>query len=352
MSTIVDSEPNVDAYRECVDRVRDWFTSILDPCGMIREEPDLLPYYHSLGLLAATNRAGEAHRMADWIKSEAFAPDGDFRTNGAKGAIIQPQMMWNYMNGWLTWGLARLGRFDMSEPAARYLETFQDDTSGGFLTAADPERGFTPVPGAVDVGSTCAASLAMIYTGRWTAATRAAEFLMRVLDQQPQPREAFYTRFSTNGQAITEFPDEVATVSVIRFSQRTQAYWFLGFAARILALVHRATNRRDLLQAALRYVDVFNQCHEDRWEYFANDKMGWAAAALYQITRDPEHRLLAGRIFNPIVERQDADGTWHSKPFIDNYDEWPRALHIEINLELGFLAHEILCEVQSCPFAD
>ena len=341
------SEPNIEAYRVCIGRVGDWFTSILEPSGKIRDEPDLLPYYHSLGLLAATGHAAEAQRTAKWIKTEAFAPDGDFRHNGCKGAIIAPHMMWNYLNGWLTWGLARLGRFDVSEPAARYLETFQDEITGGFLTAADPDKDFTPVPGAVDVGSTCSVSLAMIYTGRWPAAVRAGEFLTRVLDQQPQPQEAFYTRFRSDGQPITDFPDDQATVSVIRFNQRIQAYWFLGFAARILALVHRATGREEFLKAAFRYVDVFNQCHEDRWEYFANDKMGWAAAALYQITGDPEFRQLVGRIYNPIVERQDADGTWHSKPFVDNYDEWPQALHTELNLELGFLTHEILSEIES-----
>ena len=124
-------QPAVAAYRHCIQRVTDWFVSELTPEGMIRDEPDLIAYYHGPNLLAATGHAVEAHRLATWLHRDALAPDGDFRRQGAKGAIIQPSLQWNYINGWLTWGLARLGRFELSEPAAGYLETFQDDQTGG-----------------------------------------------------------------------------------------------------------------------------------------------------------------------------------------------------------------------------
>lgn len=186
------TDPNIEAYRACTRRVCDWFVSELTETGMIRNEPDLIAYYHAPNLLAACDRAANAHRLANWLGREGLAPDGDFRHGGKKGAIISPTMQWNYINGWLIWGLSRLGRFELSEPAARFLEGFQDDGTGGFLTAADPSKGFIPVPGAVDMGSTCAASLGMIYSGRWRRAITAGEFLLHCLEKQPAPREAFY----------------------------------------------------------------------------------------------------------------------------------------------------------------
>ncbi|MCP5115955.1 MAG: hypothetical protein GY953_34435, partial [bacterium] len=194
--------PNIEAYRTCTRRVSEWFVSELTESGMIEDEQDLIAYYHAPNLLAATDHATEAHRLAGWLAREGTAPDGDFRHQGKKGAIISPTMQWNYINGWLIWGLSRLGRFELSEPAARFLEGFQDEATGGFLTAADPENGFAPVRDACDLGSTCAASLGMIYSGRWQRALRAGEFLLHSLEQQPTPRSSFYCRFHSDGRAM------------------------------------------------------------------------------------------------------------------------------------------------------
>jgi hypothetical protein len=172
------TEPDIEAYRSCTRRVADWLVPQITVKGTIGDELDLIAYYHAPNLLAATGHSTEAQRVAGFLVREALAPDGDFRYLGAKGKIIKPSMQWNYINGWLIWGLARLGRFDVSEPASRFLERFQDESTGGFLTAADPDRRFRPVLDAVDMGSTCAAALGMIYSGRWYAAVRAGEFLL------------------------------------------------------------------------------------------------------------------------------------------------------------------------------
>lgn len=340
------TKPDVDAYRACTRRVTDWFVSTLERDGTIRGELDLIAYYHAPNLLAVTDRAVEAQRMASWLAENALASDGDFRYQNKKGEIIQPTMQWNYINGWLTWGLARIGRFDVSEPAARFLERFQDASTGGFLTAANPEEGFAPVSGAVDLGSTCAAALGMIYSGRWEAATRAGEFLLRVLETQAHA-ESFHCRFHSDGNAITEFPEEQAYVSIVRFDQPKQAYWYFGFAARILALLHRATGRQDFLDGALGYIDVFDRCHDDRWVHWANDKVAWASAALYQTTGEAIHLERVGRCFNPIVEAQRDDAVWHWEAFFPNYDEQPRGITIELALEFAFLLHEIVSEIDS-----
>ncbi|TDI38764.1 MAG: hypothetical protein E2P02_20070 [Acidobacteria bacterium] len=154
----------------------------------------------------------------------------------------------------------------------------------------------------------------MIYSGRWTAALRAGEFLLRTLEEQGRA-EAFHCRFRSDGSAITEFPDEQAYVSIVRFEEPKQAYWYFGFAARILALLHRATGRRDFLDGAFGYIDVFDRCHEDRWEHWANDKIAWASAALYQATGESVHRERVGRCFNPIVQAQRDDAVWHWRHF-------------------------------------
>jgi hypothetical protein len=339
------SKPDVDAYRACTRQVTKWFVSTLERDGTIRDELDLIAYYHAPNLLAVTDHAIEAQRMASWLAKNALADDGDFRYREKKGDIIQPSMQWNYINGWLVWGLARLGRFDVSEAAARFLERFQD-ASGGFTTAADPEGGFAPVSGAVDMGSTCAGALGMIYSGRWRAATRAGEHLLEALQHQ-RSGESFYCRFRSDGSPITEFPEEQAYVSVVRFDQPKQAYWYFGFAARVLALLHRATGREDFLDGALGYIAVFDRCHEDRWEHWANDKVAWASAALYQITGETVHAERVARCFDPIVAAQRDDAVWHWETFFPDYAEQPRGITIELALEFGFLLHEIVSEIDS-----
>ncbi len=197
------------------------------------------------------------------------------------------------------------------------------------------------------MGSTCAASLGMIYSGRWRRAITAGDFLLHSLDQQPVPGEAFYCRFHSDGTAMTDFPEDQAYVSVVRFDQPKQAYWYFGFAARILALLHRATGRREFLDGATRFIEVFDRCHPDRWEHWANDKVAWASAALFQMTGDDSHRQRIGRCFNPIVEAQRDDAVWHWEAFYPDYADQPRGITIELALEFGFLLHEIVAEIES-----
>ena len=337
--------PDIETYRRCIDQVTRWFASELTPDGMIRNEPDLIAYYHGPNLLAATGRAAEAHRLAAWLRREALTPDGDFRRDGAKGAIIQPSMQWIYINGWLTWGLARLGRFELSEPAATYLEAFQADATGGFLTAADPNRGFVPRLGATDLGSTCAASLGMIYSGRWSRARRAGLFLLDALTRQPAPDDAFYCRFRPDGDAITAFPDEQGYVSVVRYDQPGQAYWYFGFAARVLCLLHRATGHPRFLDGARAYIERFERCADDRFEHWANDKVAWASAALFQITGETHHLERIARCFDPIVAAQRDDHVWHWTTFFPEYATQPRGITIELATEFAFLLHEIVGEI-------
>ncbi|MHC4675658.1 MAG: hypothetical protein ACYTF1_02540 [Planctomycetota bacterium] len=341
------TKPDIKAFRECIKRVVDWFLPMVTTSGTIRDESDILAYYHAPNLLAVTGAFTEANRMANWLAKEVLTAEGDFRYRGAKGEIIKPSLQWNYLNGWMTWGLARLGRFDLSEPAAKYIEKFQDPATGGFFTAADPENDFSPVSKAVDMGSTCASSLAMVYTGRWSKAIKAGEFLIKAIDKQPQSNEAFFCMFANNGQAVTGFPEDQNYANVIRFDQPMQAYWYFGFAARILILLFRATGRKDLMDGALGYIDLFERCHEDRWEHWANDKVAWASAALYQITGDRKHLERVARCFNPIVEQQRDDAVWHWKAFYPDYEKQPSSITTELALEFAYLLHEIVGEIES-----
>ncbi|TDI38765.1 MAG: hypothetical protein E2P02_20075 [Acidobacteria bacterium] len=126
------TEPDIEACRACTKRVTDWFVSTLEPDGTIRDELDLIAYYHAPNLLAVTDRSVEAQRMANWLAKNALADDGDFRYQNAKGGIIQPSMQWNYINGWLVWGLGRLGRFDLTERAAGFSSVSRTKRRAGF----------------------------------------------------------------------------------------------------------------------------------------------------------------------------------------------------------------------------
>lgn len=340
-------EPNIEAYTACTRKVLDNFLPRIQNSGKIAGESDILAYYHAPNLLGITGLSVEGHRVANWLAREVLTTDGDFRHQGSKGAIIKPSLQWNYINGWFVWGLVRLGRFDVSEPATKYIEKFQNTDTGGFFTAADPNNNFEPVPQNVDMGSTCASALAMIYSGRWASAIRACEFLLHALKAQSDEGEAFYCMFDTKGRAVTEFPDDQAYCNLVDFKKPMQAYWYFGFAARLLALMYRATGRKDLLQGSLDYIDLFERCPEDRWVHYANDKVAWASALLYQITRDPIHRERVARCFNPIVKDQREDGVWHWKALFPDYNKQPSAITTELALEFAFLLQEIVSEIES-----
>ena len=128
---------------------------------------------------------------------------------------------------------------------------------------------------------------------------------------QPSPADTFYCRFRPTGEAITEFPEDEAYVSVVRYDRPGQAYWYFGFAARILCLLHRATGHTVLPDGARAYIERFDLCADDRYEHWANDKVAWASAALFQITGEAQHRDRIARCFDPIVAAQRDDHVWH-----------------------------------------
>jgi hypothetical protein len=285
--------------------------------------------------------------MANFLKRNGLTDEGDLRLNGNKGEWVKPTIQWNDVNGWIVWGMARQARFDVSDAAADFLEKYQDPRTGGFLTGADPDRNYDPVPGFIDIGSTCTGVMAMIYTGRWAEAIKGCDFFIHALENQPKPKEAFYCRFATDGTAETGFPEETTYFNVVKIREPRQAYGYFGFAARMLALVYRATGEKKYLDAALRYIDVFEQCNEDRYDHWANDKVAWASSLLYQITGDRAHAERGCRCFDPIVEKQRDDGVWHWTFFFDTFDKQPRGITTELALEFAFLLYEMIVEMES-----
>ena len=336
---------NSEQVEAAVGKALGWLTSQLGDDGSFGPEAfDLRSYYKAPAALAVAGRVEEAHRVAGFVKKTLMKPDGDFRSDGRKSeAEYFAQHRYAYLNGWLVLGLHRIGRFDMSVPGMDYIRTFQDQEYGGFLSAVD--ESFRPVSGRQDLASTCSCGMAALFCGQVAVASRAGDFLIHLVQIQPDFSRALYTHFIPGHGVVTQIAPEDLAQRVCRIGPAYEPYWLPGFATGFLAKLYLATCEQRYLEAAQRYSEFFLRCPEDRFCTYMSGKAAWACAVLYRITGEACLLDNVHHVVQYIVRTQRPDGTWLNRPFYDDMAKQPLSQTFDITAELPYWLCEIGCEL-------
>ncbi|MGA7980009.1 MAG: hypothetical protein WCA32_07245 [Chromatiaceae bacterium] len=92
--------------------------------------------------------------------------------------------------------------------------------------------------------------MAALYLGDLERALGAGRTLQRFVELQPAIDARFYLRMSRSGELQTEFPAEIAGLSVIDAGQTGQAWFFIGYPIAFLARLYLVTRAQRFLKSA------------------------------------------------------------------------------------------------------
>ncbi len=282
--------------RIVAEKSLDFLEAAFDEHGRNRRAPDdpcvhfKMPYVFCYG-----GRRDLAHRVLEHIERNLLEADGSFRDPAANG----PQSLYLYQAGWLAWGSAFLGRFDLARRFARRAIAEQDDRWGGFWNENELGR-------VQWLLSSSSAAAGCAVAGELAAAEEYARFMTRLIERQPEPATGFYFFLSPEGEVVTAMPAD-ATLGFYDLSGRVRPAMFATVIAGLVWLGRQTGDGRHF-DTARRYADIMLAAPEPQRSAFAS-KSGWAALMLHAHRPDPDLAAFATGMAAAIADRQLSDGS-------------------------------------------
>ncbi|MBM3477096.1 MAG: hypothetical protein FJX75_27835 [Armatimonadetes bacterium] len=300
-------DPKLPSYVNAANRGVEWLLSQQNADGsFIREDLQADCYHKAIAACALTGHPIAANRLLNWIKANDLQPDGRLRHFDAGLAL--------YKTAWVCQGAHRLGRLDISRPVLGYILRCQAPC-GGFYQLVEGNPYVEPV-------CTSWAAVAAIHGGAIEAAERAAECMIAMVDQQPDPSR-FYFWMSPEGQLATEESPVAGAAPSVDATKTQQAYYCPGIACLFLAKLHMATGNAAYLEGAQRLFEISLGFAEDRYSYPTAGKSAVGAATLYLLTGDERAKAAACEFADYLLEQQNPEGWWanpHNQELLTRLD--------------------------------
>ena len=333
----------VEQCRETIDRALAWLRA---NDGRIATMADLASHYKAPYLYSVLGDPVHARAYADLIGARYLQPGGDFRTRpDAKGwdhLPCSPANRYVYSNGWLVVGFQKMGLYGLARKGLEFVRRFQSPDLGGFCSRYAAARGAV-VPDYLDSSSTSSAGMALLACGQVEAAVRAGEFVLRLLDAQPQPEHFYFSSWETGKGLMTDvFGDEDQNALRGRkqfclsaeADPRYELVWLVGKPMKFLARLYEATGDRRYLAGAAALFDFFHRLPEGRWANYANCKTMWGGAELYRHTGEARYGETAVRILEWMCDSQRPWGGWVHWLWYATDDEQPFSAALDLVQEL------------------
>lgn len=337
------TQSDVQRCQQAMGRAVNW---LRENNAQILELEDISSHYKAPYLYAATGERVRARPHLDLIVDRYLRPDGDFRTyeddQGWPHEPAAPANRYVYPNCWLIVGFQRLGLYGVARQGLEFVRRFQDPELGGIRSRFAPATGEMEKR-YLDVSSTSVAGLALLACGQIADAIRAGEFVLRVLDSQPDWDRYYFTSWDTDQGLMTDvFGDEEA--SAIRGRKQFcvsaaaaasgEPTWMIGLAMTFLSKLLDATGDNHFLEGAKKLFDFFHKMDEARWQNLASCKVMWGASELYRLTGELSYGETARRILDLFCESQYDWGGWVHTLWFKGPEDQPFAATVDIVQEL------------------
>ncbi len=298
----------IDAYAsELLRRGRlaaGWMAGQVDENGALPCKGDLGAYYKCVYPLRMAGYSLQASRMLECIMHLHYRNDGDLRNSDEQKASGNYTSHFSqvYPNGWIIQGAFLLGRFDIVRKLLKgVMDNYYDEEMGTFRSSCRPRVE------QFDVNSAATALEVFLLTDI-EKAKRAADFLLRLLYNQPDPENWFYSRVRKPFTYITTPDPRSATYSAIRIGEEKQALWFLGLPCAALVQLYDYTGEARYLEAAERFFATFLSVGEPAYCWITSGKSAWAAAMLYRITREKRYLTTLRTLTDFLISLQQEEG--------------------------------------------
>jgi hypothetical protein len=253
-----------------------------------------------------------------------------------------PANWYIYPNGWIIAGLRKLGDYGLARCGLDFVRRFQSPELGGFFSHFDPASDQV-IPRYMDSSSTSAAGLAMLACGVTEGAVRAGDFMLRLLEAQPDPQRYYYTSWEIGAGLVTDVSDATNRAATSRrkplcLSTESDALneltWLVGKPMKFLAKLYDQTSDRRYLDGAVHLFDFFHRLSEGRWLNTGSCKVMWGSAELYRHTGVETFAETSARILDCLCQSQDPSGYWVHTAGGRTAEEQPLASSVDIAQEL------------------
>jgi hypothetical protein len=293
------------------------------------ETHEIDAYYKGSWALAQTGEFGAAHRCLNFVKDRFLTDYGDLEPRSHPDFHTGYPL---YPNVYVVIGGMRTGRYDLVTPILRFVRSRQHPAYGGFLS----ERGKAVGESEMSIINTAATGIACLAAGDRDAARRAGEFVIDVIDAQPESDARFYTTCDAHGELITDVASDDEWLYLLDPSERDQ-YWgaHMGLPYLLLVQLGAATGEERYDERA-RWMFEFQQEGVDPWSVSSSGKMAWGASMRYRMTGAEEYREVATQVVEDhIVASQHEDGHWDlgENPYDASEEEMHGSIVFDISAE-------------------
>ncbi|MGC3955450.1 MAG: hypothetical protein QM804_14580 [Propionicimonas sp.] len=330
--------------RQAIARCLHWASTHDDEVAAL---VDLNAYYKALYFYAVLGDPIRGRKYADILTQRYQQPDGDFRTTAQERGWYtlpcSPANRYIYPNGWLILGLRRLGCYGAAARGMAFVRRFQSPALGGFHSRFDIASDAVDER-YLDSSSTASAGLALLSCGHVEDARRAGDFIVTLLDAQPEPERFYYSSWEEGAGLMTDVwgdEDQNALRGRKQFclsaeaDARQELTWLVGKPMKFLAKLYDQTGDRAYLDGAIRLFDFFGRLPESKWDNLASCKIMWASAELYRHTGERRFADASERLLRRFCETQDESGTWLHELWYQRVEDQPFAMHLDVVQELG-----------------
>lgn len=331
------------ASLEVINRARAWLGS---QHQQIDQMEDLCSHYKAPYLYAVLGDRVQARKYVDWIADRYIQASGDFRTTadfkGWKHLPCSPANRYIYSNGWLIVGLQKIGAYGLARRGLDFIRRFQDCELGGFYShydlaneAVDRSR--------LDTSSTASAGMALLACGQVKEACVAGDFVVRVIESNPEPSRFFFSSWELGSGLVTNVFGDEDQNSVFGRKQyclsaeaeaSQELVWLMGKPLAFLCRLYDATNTQRYLQAARLLFSFFDLLDDTKWSNPASCKVMWSGGDLYRQTGDERVLQVVTRLLEYFIDSQFESGIWVHSLWYEGPDDQPFSATLDLVQEL------------------
>ena len=285
--------------------------------GIYPDTDDIGCYYKSVYSLRINGETKAAVKSFSYVMRRFMTPEGDFVNSPEvrSGGTYTSTYCQLYPNGWLLRAAMALRWFDVGRLLFDFIFSCRDSQTAGFRSRVGNQ---SPI---VDSNSTAICVLGCVLAGRHELAIAGGDFLIRMIEAQPDPSK-FYIRWMPGEGPITEYSEDKAKYYVIDASQPAQFYWQAGLPMCVLAQLYGFTGEDRFLGGAIKYHDFLVSCHSDVTCTPAAGKVSWGSSLLYRLTKDKRYLSTAQSVLEFLLDIQQKEG-WMLLPQYSSFEEQP-----------------------------
>jgi len=351
----IDNE-RIKRYQRCIRKTEEWAENNLE---RIFAEPDVQGHYKSLYFWLAIGNMQRAGQHKKFICDKFLRSDGDFRTEdnfkGFGSFPYSPPNQYIYSNGWIISGLQKLGCYDVAQKGVEFILRFQDEKLGGFYCTFDTTKKEVTRK-LMDSSSTASACLALLTCGRIKEAKRGGDFMLRLIESQPEPDKNYFSCMQPDGKIYTDIFGKENQWETDGRKQKClsaesdamqELTWLIGKPTKFLTKLYMATGEDKYLEGAKWGFDFFCKLEKGAWTNYASCKTMWVGGDLYRITGEQRYAEAAFRITDHYCATQSESGTWVHTLWYADESQQPLPVTMDITFEYGGEMSDLVFEVSS-----